>query len=390
MPIHLTNDTRRARLVYRHHLDRTAADAGEAVAGVLALHSSDPASPYLAAWARVRPPFTTGDLDDSLFEERSLWRLHAMRRTLFVIDTRDGPMFQAAVGETVAAREWARLHKWLSADMPADSIEPWLRGLIGEVEEVLADGAPRRTTELADVVPDLRRPIVVGSGKWAGRAPLSSRLLYLMAMDGRIVRGRPAGTWRSSQYHWVAANAWFTAAPGVVTPTAGRAELLTRYLASFGPATTTDIRWWTGWNAGDTRVALEEAGAVSVSLDDGEGWVLDGDFEAPPLEGRVVSFLPGLDSTPMGWKEREWYLAGHGAALFDRNGNVGPTIWLDGQIVGGWGQQPDRRVAYRILSEVDADAVRLITERAEELTAWLDGVAVTPRFRAPLERELSQ
>ena len=92
----------------------------------------------------------------------------------------------------------------------------------------------------------------------------------------------------------------------------------------------------------------------------------------------------------MGWKERAWYLAGHGPALFDRNGNVGPTVWLDGRIVGGWGQRPDHRIDYRILEEVDADAARLIEERAQELTGWLDGVAVTPRFRAPLEQELSQ
>ena len=48
------------------------------------------------------------------------------------------------------------------------------------------------------------------------------------------------------------------------------------------------------------------------------------------------------------------------SALFDRNGNVGPTVWLDGRIVGGWGQRPDHRIDYRILEEVDADAARLI------------------------------
>jgi hypothetical protein len=390
MAIHLTDDARRARLVSRHRLDRTAADPLEAVAGVVALHSSDPVSPYLASWARVELPFEIGSLDDLLFDERSLWRLHAMRRTLFVVDARDGPMFQAAVGQRVAAREWARLKKMLSTDMTPEEIEPFLRSMVDEVGQILADGVPRRTTELADAVPGLRREIAVGSGKWAGRVPLSSRLLYLMAMEGGIVRGRPAGSWRSSQYQWVATGSWFAALPDPMAPAVGRATLLARYLASFGPATATDIKWWTGWSMGETRAALEAAGAVPVSLDEGEGWVLDGDFEAPPLGSRVVAFLPGLDSTPMGWKERAWYLAGHGPALFDRNGNVGPTVWLDGRIVGGWGQRPDHRIDFRILEEVDPDAARLIEERAQELTGWLDGVAVTPRFRAPLEQELSQ
>jgi len=361
----------------------------DAVAGVLALHSSDPTSPYLAGWARVEPPFTTGDLDRALFEDRSLWRLHAMRRTLFVVDTRDGPVFQAAAGRAVAGRERARLEKWLSADLEAVDVGAWLTDVADRVEAALADGVARRTADLAEVVPELRREIAVGSGKWAGRARLSSRLLFVMAMQGKVVRARPAGSWRSSQYHWVAASTWFDHDPTSIDPRVGRANLVGRYLAAFGPATTTDIKWWSGWTLGETRLALEDAGVAAVSLEGGQGWVIDGDFEAPPLEGPVVTFLPGLDSTPMGWKERDWYLGDHGADLFDRNGNVGPTVWMDGRVVGGWGHRADGMVDYRILGDTTAGDRSLIAGRATELTEWLDGVIVTPRFRTPLEQEIS-
>lgn len=390
MPIHLTNEARRARLVLRHRLDQSAGDVLDAVAGVLALHSSDPTSPYLAAWARVAPPFTTADLDRALFEDRSLWRLHAMRRTLFVVDTRDGPVFQAAAGRAVAGRERIRLEKWLAADMETVDVGEWLRWVGDKVDAVLADGAPRRTADLAEAIPELRRDVAVGSGKWAGRVPLSSRLLFVMAMEGRIVRARPAGTWRSSQYHWVAVPAWFDREPDAVEEGAGRAALLGRYLVAFGPATTTDVKWWSGWALGEVRAALEAAGAVTVSLAEGEGWVLDGDLEAPPLPSRVVAFLPGLDSTPMGWKERAWYMHGHDDSLFDRNGNVGPTVWLDGKVVGGWGQRPEGMVDFRLLEEVGSSARRSIAARASELTDWLDGTRVTPRFRTPVEQEISR
>lgn len=78
----IIDEERRAPLVARHHLARTAADVLEAVRGVVALHSSDPITPPLGAWARV-PGFVPEDLERALYEMRTL-RLHAMRRTLRV------------------------------------------------------------------------------------------------------------------------------------------------------------------------------------------------------------------------------------------------------------------------------------------------------------------
>ena len=46
----------------------------------------------------------------------------------------------------------------------------------------------------------------------------------------------------------------------------------------------------------------------------------------------------------MGWKERSWYLGPHAPDVFDNVGNVGPTIWLGGRIVGGWAQTADGTV----------------------------------------------
>ena len=42
-----------------------------------------------------------------------------------------------------------------------------------------------------------------------------------------------------------------------------------------------------------------------------------------PTAGPGLALLPVLDPTVMGWKERDFYLGGHGPALFDRNGNAG-------------------------------------------------------------------
>ena len=114
----------------------------------------------------------------------------------------------------------------------------------------------------------------------------------------------------------------------------------------------------------------------------------DVDPVSPP--GSWVAFLPGLDPTPMGWKKREWYLGPHQGALFDRNGNVGPSIWHNGRIIGGWGQNQDRKVVHRLLEPVPASLKRAVAKEAAAVEEWIGDTKVTPRFRTPLEAELAR
>lgn len=386
-PIRITDAQRRDRLVARHHLAGTAADVVAAVRGVVALHSSDPATPYLALRARVRD-FEIADLDRALCEARTLWRLHAMRRTLFVVAAADVGMIEAAASRDVARKERRRAEGWLGAEMDPEQVPDFLARLEERVLEELGDG-DLLTGELTAAIPELGTELTVGSGKWTTRSPLSSRLLFLMAMDGRLVRTRAAGSWRSSQYHWAAAPTWFGAVPEAVDAEEGRVELARRYLAAFGPATEVDLRWWTGWTARKARTAMAELNVVTVRLENGaDALLLPDDLEPTPPPAPHVALLPALDPTPMGWKERGWFLGAHQERLFDRNGNIGPSVWVGGRIVGGWGQRPDGEVVYRLLSDVGEETGRRVAEEAAALTAWMAGTAVTPRFRTPLEREL--
>jgi hypothetical protein len=385
----ITDGQRRARLAARHHLARTAVDPLGAVRDLVAVHSSDPLTPPLAMWVRVQG-FHVGALDDALYETRSLWRLHGMRRTLFVVPVDRAPIVQAAAGRDVATRERRRLTGWLAAVMPEESVAAWLAQVEAQVLDVLADGAERSTRDLTAAIPDLATEITVGSGKWTTRTPVSSRVLFLLAMDGRIVRTRPAGSWRSSQYRWAATTAWFDEPLRRRDPAAARVDLGRDYLATHGPATVADVRWWTGWTAAQTTAALRDIGVVTVELDGGvEGLDLpdDLDSEEPPPDH--VAFLPALDPTTMGWKDRGWYLGPHAEQLFDRNGNAGPTVWSGGRVVGGWAQRPDGEVAVELLEPIDDETRSRIDAEASALTAWLDGVVAIPRFRTPLERRLS-
>ncbi|MCW2886272.1 MAG: hypothetical protein JWL58_3134, partial [Streptosporangiaceae bacterium] len=52
-------------------------------------------------------------------------------------------------------------------------------------------------------------------------------------------------------------------------------------------------------------------------------------------------------------------------------------------------QRPDGEIVLRLLEDVGADAEGAVRAEAERLTVRLGEVRVTPRFRTPLERELS-
>jgi len=127
---------------------------------------------------------------------------------------------------------------------------------------------------------------------------------------------------------------------------------------------------------------------TEVDLGGTAGLLLTGD-EPPEQDQEWVALLPALDPTPMGWQDRSWFIGEHAPALFDRSGNIGPTVWSNGRIVGGWAQRPDGEIAVRLLQDTGAEAEAAIAAEARRLGDWIGPARVTPRFRTPLERELA-
>jgi winged helix DNA-binding protein len=166
-------------------------------------------------------------------------------------------------------------------------------------------------------------------------------------------------------------------------------ELARRWLRAFGPAPIDDLKWWTGWTAGQVKKALAGVGPVEVDLDGTPGVILADDVDPVPEPEPVAALLPALDPTPMGWARREWYLGEHRSALFDRTGNIGPSVWWGGRIVGGWAHRPDGEIVYRILQDVGRDAEAAIEAERTRLQGWLGDLRVTPKFRTPLEKQLA-
>jgi len=223
---------------------------------------------------------------------------------------------------------------------------------------------------------------------------VTSRVLFLLAAEGKIVRGKPNGSWLSTQYQWAPMTDWLESGPRLISEQthwdsdSAKVELARRWLRSFGPVSINDLRWWTGWTATQTKKTLRELAPVEVELDDGMGLVLADDVERVPEPEPWIALLPALDSTPMGWTDRAWFLGPHREQLYDRSGNIGPTVWCDGRIVGAWAQRTAGEIVFRLLEDVGSEAVDAITEEAERLENWLGDVRIIPKFRVPLERAL--
>jgi hypothetical protein len=381
---------RRARLVRRHGLsakDR-AGDAVDAARRVVGLHATDPTTVYISAWARVEG-LRIGDVERALYEERSLVKHMAMRRTLFAFPRELLPAAQAGASDRVAASERKRLIAQVErTGLHADG-ESWLDGAEAEVFAALAGGREATSTELREEIPALVGEFSYGEGKpWAGTAPVGPRVLTTLSAAGRLFRASNDGRWTTSRPRWATARTWLGGELEPPDAASGAAALVERWLAAFGPGTEDDVRWWLGSTKTDVRRALKEVGAVEVALDGGaSGYVLPGDLETTESAAGAVALLPCLDPTTMGWSERGWYLGPHRDRLFDRNGNAGATAWLEGRVVGGWRQREGGEVELQLLGEVPAAAEQALEEEAARLETWLDGTRIAPRYPSPLSKE---
>src|SRR5262249_1323540 len=149
-----------------------------------------------------------------------------------------------------------------------------------------------------------------------------SRLLLVLAAEGRAIRARPRGGWASTQFRWTALSSWLGASLEDVEPVAAERALARAWLRAYGPAHEDDLRWWAGWTKTQTRRALAGADVIECVLDDdAPGVVLADDLDPVAPAAPWIAFLPALDATPMGWKHRAFYLGAHAERVFDVNGN---------------------------------------------------------------------
>ena len=187
-------------------------------------------------------------MDRALYEDRSLVKHMAMRRTLFVFPREVLPVAQAGASSRVADVERRRLIRDVEkAGLHRDG-ERWLAGAEKEVLAALSDGREATSSELRAEIPSLEGVDHVRRGQVVGRAGAGRAA----RADDPFGRGaNRAGVERRvvdhvSRPRWASTQSWLGEEIAPMPEAEGVAGLVERWLRAFGPGTEADIKWWLG------------------------------------------------------------------------------------------------------------------------------------------------
>lgn len=352
-----------AAVTRRQHL-RDPAPAHElekVVTSIAGLHASTPTGPFLSLFARCKG-FQKEHLDQALYREKCLGRLRCMRKTIYILPKSMIPIAHAATSRLVvnASRRYM------------------------EAQGVAYDDYEKLSARILDLLIGREMTATQIKNALTCSSPLPA-VIQLMCDDGKLVRGKPKGSWRASQTRYARFVDYF---PDLtlqgLDESQACARLIEHYLRAFGPSKETDIVWWLGIGKRKTQAALEllenRVAKQRVNGLDGEFIALravdeiplSGDSTADP----AVNLLPFLDPYLMGYVERARYLdEEHKEFVFDRSGNATSTILADGRVVGVWDCQETREstMKWLVFSPITASLRDRIHELAQRVGEFIAG-----------------
>jgi hypothetical protein len=313
-----TRDLSRATLARQLLLERAAIGVDDAVRRVLALQAQSPASPYLALWNRIE------DLDladvDAAFADGTLVRATLLRITLHTVHTDDHAVAHLAMQPTLRA---ARLG------------DPRFTGSGATAEQ--ADALVPR------VLDHLDRPRTNADVEgWLDAQDLPGWALWWAIRHYAPVRHAVAGGAWSFEHRPRYVAAGFAPPPPGDRDVADEAlgAVLLRYLAAFGPATVADVAQFALVQRARVKSALGRLGDAVERLDGPDGVELLDVPGAPRPSGEVPApprLLGMWDSVLLAFHDRSRVLPpAYRTLVTRRNGDVLPTLLVDGHVAGVW------------------------------------------------------
>ncbi|TML12492.1 MAG: winged helix DNA-binding domain-containing protein [Actinobacteria bacterium] len=329
----------RALLERQLLLSRKRLPVPRAVERLCALQAQYSPSPYIALWSRLSG-FRKEQLTRAL-EERTAVKSTLFRITLHVTSARDYPYFAAAW--LPAAREMT----------PRVTIETMAQ-LSRQVET--AAQKPISHAELQAIAADQMR------GRWRTRT--LAPLLHLP----------PSGTWGfHGSPRLLVMQRWLEV--DLPARDEGARHLLRSYLAAFGPATQQDLLRFAGVRVGDLRAGIDalelrrfrdERGRELLDLP--RAPLPDADVPAP------VRFLPKWDSALLAYAppERARILADrHRSTVIRNNGDVQPTVLVDGFVAATWNVDKKRGLELEPLRRLTKAERAEVVEEGERLVEFV-------------------
>ena len=345
----------RATLQRQLLLRREPLPVVDAVRRVVALQAQDPVGPYLALLARVEG-FDPADLD-AAFAAHDIVRAHLMRITIHAVAASDYPAFHAGVLRTLRA---ARLHdpRFGRAGLSIPDTD----SLIPDLAAYLAE--PRATDEV-EAWFDERIGVRERPGVW-----------WALRHYGPFVHAPVGGPWSFGSKRVMTAAR--LRPDEVLDEAAGLPILVRRYLEGFGPASMQDMRQSMLVYAPGLKAAVKALGDELVRVDGPGKSALYDLADAPPIPDEDTPapprFLPMWDNVLLAYADRERLTPAEiRPSIARKNGDVLPTILVDGRVAGVWRPAEDRGIEVSALTPLDDDAWAGLDAEARSLRAFLAG-----------------
>ena len=365
-------------------LDERPSDFYQVAKDQLGLHSTDYWTPYLSVWSRLGD-FDAKKMFESIDNGKKLIRTHAFRTTLHVMHVDNLSLILSATGPSLFRAY--RNDKYRKMDVLSDRE---IEDMLSQVMSALENG-PLRTSDLKKVVPKVGENV-------------RSALLMLMAR-GEVVRAKAKHA-RSNLTSYALLSRWAQGFKLEVTDEQEAINQLIRaHVERFGPVSVDDIAWWLRQTKTTVKHALQsfEEDIVSVTQQEVDKYMLKEDVEiassfAPPTE-EMVWFLPYEDHFLKALIDRTEFISEDiQPKLFPADkkhywpsspdaprkmpskglratGEVRPSIWVNGKVVGRWEMDDDaslKKVVTSLYSKTTKSQEKLIEQIRKQLEEFIN------------------
>jgi hypothetical protein len=345
----------------RQHLveraDLSVVDAVDALAGMQAQYSI---SPYVGLWTRVEG-FRREHLSDALASDEVV-KTTVMRGTLHLVTARHLPHYRRAAGSAYYADTLKRLQ---GMEFDLDEIRA----------HVVAEVAKRTHTRIE--VAELIVSRLEGAGElpaWVSERPTAIASLAVTNDLVNLAEDAAFGYFGGSRYRAAPAHA---AKP--VSDEDALRHVATAYLAAFGPATKADLAQWSGNQVSRFAPVLAELDdgdeLVTFKADDGRTLIDLKSAARPDDAPAPVRLLPKWDNLLLAYAKRTRVLPeAYRSTVIAKNGDVAPTILIDGQVAGMWDASPRGKAVLNLrplTQTMKAKAKKQVEAEAEQMLAFL-------------------
>ena len=350
----------RATLSRQLLLGREPLGAVEAMQRIVAVQAQEPASPYIALWNRLHG-FDPNDLDRA-FAAHAVVKATLIRITLHAVAAADYAPFHEAMQPSLRGSRLTDTRFTVAGLSTGDAL--------ALVPEVLAFASEPRTNGDIEAWLDERLGASSGRAAW-----------WALRTFGPFVHVPTGGPWSFGP------RPVYIAAPDqrrASDPEAALPHLVRRYLQGFGPASVQDVARFAFVQVSRVRAAVKVLGDALVRIEGpGGSELLDvPDGSIPPEDSPAPPHLMAMwDNTLLAYVDRTRIIPTEYRKLVIRNnGDVLPTLLVDGYVAGVW-RPLDGRIEASAFRRLPRDAWIALEAEASALRAFLADRDPTPYRR---------